>query len=95
MVIKRVDPLSTAKVFGTLYAVIGLIIGAIVSMVALAGGVAANSSGGAGMGVMVGAGAIIAVPIFYGCIGFVGTLVFAALYNVVANTIGGIEMDVE
>jgi hypothetical protein len=83
MIIKRV------------YAAIGLIIGAILSMVALAGGMAANSSGGAGMGAMLGAGAIIAAPIFYGCIGFIGTLVFAALYNVVANVIGGIQVDVE
>ena len=44
---------------------------------------------------LLGAGAIIVFPICYGLIGFVGTLIVAALYNVLANMVGGIEMDVE
>jgi hypothetical protein len=95
MVIKRLGPVSCAKIAGTLYAVIGLILGAIVSMVALAGGIAGNASNGAGLGAMVGAGAIIIFPICYGLIGFLGTLIVAALYNVLANMVGGIQMDVE
>jgi hypothetical protein len=95
MVIKRIGPLSCAKISGTLYAAIGLIFGAIFSMVALAGGMAANSSNGATMGALFGVGAIIIFPICYGLIGFVGTLVAAALYNVLANVVGGIQMDVE
>jgi hypothetical protein len=95
MVIKRVDPVSCAKITGTLYAAIGLIFGAIFSMVALAGGMASDSSNGTGMGALFGVGAIIVFPICYGIIGFVGTLIVAALYNVVANAVGGIRIDVE
>jgi hypothetical protein len=96
VVIKRVSAVSCAKVAGTLYGGIGLIFGAVVSMIALANGVAAKSSGLASLGTLLGAGgAIIAIPIVYGCIGYVGTLLVAALYNIVASIVGGIQMDVE
>jgi hypothetical protein len=95
MVIKRVGPVSCAKISGTLYAAMGLIFGAIFSMVALAGGLASNSSNSAGLGALFGVGAIVVLPICYGLIGFVGTLIAAALYNLLANVVGGIQMDVE
>jgi hypothetical protein len=95
MVIKRIGPVSCAKISGLLYAVIGLIFGAIFSLIALAGGMAANSSNGTGIGALLGVGAIVLLPICYGLIGFVATLVAAALYNVLASTVGGIQMDVE
>jgi hypothetical protein len=95
MIIKRIGPLSCAKISGTLYAALGLIFGAIFSVVALAGGMAATSSSGASMGAMFGVGAIVLFPICYGLIGFLGTLIAAALYNVLANAVGGIQMDVE
>jgi hypothetical protein len=108
MVIKRVGPLSCAKIAGTVYAIMGLIIGGIVSLVALAGGLIssfaaragagglASSSGiGAGAGAMLGVGAIVFFPILYGCMGFIVTLIGAWLYNVVSGLVGGIEMDLE
>ena len=54
MVIKRVGPVSCAKISGTLYAAIGLILGAIFSMVALAGGMVSNSSNGTGLSALLG-----------------------------------------
>jgi Transmembrane domain of unknown function (DUF3566) len=107
MVIKRIGPVSCAKIAGMVYAIMGLIIGGIVSLLALAGGLISNaaragggglasSSGiGAGAGAMIGAGAIVFFPILYGCMGFVLTLIGAWLYNVVSGLVGGIEMDVE
>ena len=41
-----------------------------------------------------GAGAIVFLPIFYGVLGFVMTLVGATLFNVVVGITGGIEVDV-
>jgi hypothetical protein len=38
-------------------------------------------------------GAIILAPIFYGCIGFVMTLIMAALFNVAAGIVGGVEVE--
>ena len=97
MVIKRIAPLSLAKIAGTLYAIMGLIFGCIVSLIALAGGFAsaAETSPFANLGAMVGVGAIIVLPIFYGGLGFVGTLIAAWLYNVIAGVVGGIELDVQ
>jgi hypothetical protein len=97
MVIKRIAPLSVAKITGTLYGVMGLVFGCIVSLIALAGGFAsaAETSEFANLGAMVGVGAVIILPIFYGGIGFVGTLIAAWLYNILAGLVGGIELDVQ
>ncbi len=99
MVIRRIGPISAAKIGGVLYAGLGLIIGACVSLVMMAlGGAAAMSDeapGGAMMGMMFGAGAIIMMPIFYGIIGAVMMLITAALYNLAAKVAGGIEIEVQ
>jgi hypothetical protein len=95
MIIKRIGPVSCAKITGTLYLILGLFFGAIVSLIALIGGFASDSSGAGGMGAIMGVGAIIVFPIMYGCIGFVATLIGAWLYNVLAGMVGGIEMDVQ
>jgi hypothetical protein len=44
---------------------------------------------------MLGVGAIFILPIFYGGIGFIGMLIAAWLYNVIAGFVGGIELDVQ
>jgi len=96
MTITRVGPLSAAKVAGLLYVVIGLIAGALVSLFSMAGAAIGAGSGngdGAMFGALFGVGAIILLPIFYGFFGFVGTLLMAALFNVAAGMVGGIEVD--
>ena len=95
MIVKRVGPLSVAKNAGVLYAVIGLIVGAFFSLFAVAGAFSRDSGAAAGIAGILGVGAIIMFPIFYACIGFVGSLIAAALYNVVAGMVGGIELDLE
>jgi hypothetical protein len=99
MTINRVRPLSAGKVAGLLYALIGLLIGAMFSLVGLLGGAAASAAGeheGPGMmlGAMFGVGAIVLFPIIYGVMGFIGALISAAIYNLVAGIVGGIEVDV-
>jgi hypothetical protein len=69
MVLKRLGPLSCAKITGTLYAILGLVFGAIFSMVSLATGFGSNTSGGMGFGALMGVGAIVALPILYGGLG--------------------------
>ena len=40
MIIKRIGPLSCARLSGLLYAIIGLVLGGIFSLIAMAGGFA-------------------------------------------------------
>ena len=97
MVIRRVGPLSVAKIAATLYAVMGLILGAGFSLIGISGFVTRGSEPApfGPFGAMIGAGSIIFFPIMYACIGFVGSLIAAALYNVVAGMVGGVEVDVQ
>lgn len=93
-VIRRIGVLSMAKMMGVLYALLGLIIGAFVSLIALVGSALGSSSSQSGMiGAVVGIAAIIVFPILYGIIGFLGGLITAWLYNLVAGMIGGIELE--
>jgi hypothetical protein len=95
MTITRVGPLSLAKVAGLLYMAVGLVAGALFSLVAMAGAAMGASRGddGAMFGALFGVGAIIIVPILYACIGFVMTRIMAALFNVATGIVGGVEVD--
>ena len=93
MVVKRIGPMSCAKLAGTLYAIIGLCIGAVMSLLSMAGLFPGGTGDSAITGALFGALAIVFVPIFYGVLGFVTTLISAALYNVLAGVVGGIEVD--
>jgi hypothetical protein len=75
------------------YALMGLLIGAFIALAALAGGFAADQNFGF-LAPFLGVGAIVPFPLFYGCVGFVFTLIGAWLCNVVAGMVGGIELDV-
>ena len=94
MIIKRIGPMSIARLTGMLYAVMGLVIGGIISLVALAGGFASDSEGAAAFGGLIGVAAVVVLPICYGLLGFVATLIAAWLYNVAAGVVGGIEVDI-
>jgi hypothetical protein len=98
MVVKRVGPLSAAKIAAIIYAIFGLVFGALFSLFGMAGALAGggeNSGLGAGIMGMLGVGAIVMLPIFYACLGFVGTLIGALLYNMVASMVGGVEVDIQ
>jgi hypothetical protein len=94
MVVKRVNPLSCAKVAGVLYAIMGLLFGVFFSLFATVGAFAAPDEGFGMLGAVFGIGAVVLMPIFYGCLGFVMTLIGSALYNAIAGMIGGIEIEV-
>ena len=94
MTITRVGPLSVAKIAGLLGVVIGLIAGGFFSLFSLAGAaIGGGGDDGAMFGALFGVGAIILFPIFYGCMAFVMTLIQAALFNLAAGMVGGIEIE--
>jgi hypothetical protein len=76
-----------------LHLIVGLVFGAFVSLFASGGGMAGQQAGLLG-GMFFGAGAIVVLPIFYGVLGFVMTLIGAALFNLVVGVTGGIEVEV-
>jgi hypothetical protein len=99
--IKRIAPLQAGKMIGILYACMGLVIMPIFVLAAIGGAFAQSAQGqhesaapaAVAAGVMFGIGLL--APLFYGVLGFVVGVVGAAVYNVVARWIGGIEVDVE
>jgi hypothetical protein len=97
MVITRVNALSVAKVAAILYAGVGLLIGGMFSLIGIAGlsGAFDSVEGGAFLGALFGIGAIIIMPIIYAVFGFIGSFIFASLFNVAAGMTGGIEVDVK
>ena len=98
MVIKRVGAVSAAKIAAVLYAGIGLLIGVVVALIGMAGmstRLAADSGAPSFLGAIFGVGAIIILPICYGAMGFIFTLIGATLFNVAAGMTGGVEIDVQ
>jgi len=94
MVIRHLGPLSLAKVGAVIYAIFGFLFGCLFALIAL-GGSAADASEMEGFGALFGGGAVVAFPIFYGCLGFVALLFTAWLYNLVAGVVGGVEVEIQ
>jgi hypothetical protein len=95
MVLKRVGAVSLAKVMGTLYVFVGLLIGGVFSLISLAGLAAQQQEGPAVFGFLFGAGAVIWIPVVYGLLGFIGALIMAGFYNLVAGMVGGVRLEIE
>ncbi len=95
MVLKSIGVFSLAKMMGTLYAILGLIVGMIFALLSVVG---AGFAGGGSEGVfalMFGVGAVFILPVFYGVMGFLAGAVVSALYNVIAGMAGGVELNLE
>lgn len=98
MIVKRIGAMSLARITGIIYAGLGLVIGAVFAMFSVFGGAVGVLAGydvGPFLGIFLGAGAIVTFPIMYGFFGFAGGLLVAFLYNLVAERMGGLQLDVE
>jgi len=89
----RIDVFSVAKVAGVVYAALGVVVGVVIALAALAPKAAALPfpllRGGVAFLAVVGA------PVLYGLIGFVAGAVMAAIYNLAARLTGGISFLME
>jgi Transmembrane domain of unknown function (DUF3566) len=97
--VKRVAPGSAFKIGLVMYAILGLVLGifmAFISMVAgTLGSLGQSAAPGAKLiGFGMGFGAIIIFPIGYGIIGGIFAAIGAAIYNLVAGWVGGLEVDI-
>jgi hypothetical protein len=92
--VNKIGVLSAGKVMACLYALLGLIVGGIFAFLALIGAAAGGPNEGVASLVM-GLGSVIFLPIFYGVLGFLGVLLMAVVYNLVASVIGGLEIEMK
>ncbi len=103
--IKKLGVLSVAKMYAAMAFVISLLIaipyGLIIIIFSLIGASGASrSDGGAaialgGGGIVMGIVIMIALPIMYTVIAFIGGVIGAFVYNIFAGFVGGIEIEVE
>jgi hypothetical protein len=59
----------------------------------MVGGALSQEMPGKAFGAMFGVGAIIFFPILYGVLGFIGSLIGAGIYNLLAAMVGGVEIE--
>jgi hypothetical protein len=97
MVLRRIGVVSLGKFMGLLYGLVGLLIGGVVSLLAMLGAAAGRQQeqqqGAAGVLFGIGIAAIIVLPLLYGFFGFLGGRISGALFNLVASLAGGIELE--
>lgn len=86
--ITRIDVLSTALAFGAVCAAFGLAVGVFVSLAAL--GITYHAPGV--VRILFGLGALLVLPVMYGFGGFISGALFSFLYNLIAKSIGGIQL---
>lgn len=103
MTIRRFNVFSVAKIQGFLGFVIGLLIGVVYGLVFMIFGAAISSlapqsdsqaMGGVGA-IVIGLIIMIAVPVFYGILGFIGGAIGALVYNLAAGVVGGLKFELE
>ena len=103
MTIKRFGVFSVAKIYGLLSFIIGLIVGVLYGLFLILFGAAMSAmapggdqalAGGVST-VVLGIIMMIAFPIMYGLMGFIGGAISAVVYNVSAGMIGGIKFELE
>jgi hypothetical protein len=81
--LKSFGILQTATVAGVLYFLFGLIFGVLAALISI-------FTGRFGHAIVM----LIIPPIGYGVVGFIFTAIMCALYNAVAERVGGIEINV-
>lgn len=93
--IKKVNPLSLAKILSIVYALGGLLLGAIGTIFSLLG---VPNPAHLSAGIFLpnfGLASIIFIPIFFALQGFLLGFVFAFFYNLASGWIGGVEVEMD
>jgi len=94
--LKSISPLKLGIVLAALYAVMSLIVVLIILPFTFLGAFSRGGGGAGGAELLgMGFGMLVAAPIIYGIMGFVGGVIVAFVYNVLAKMTGGIEFTVE
>ena len=94
MILRRIDPLSAAKMYAVISAVLMFVFaipaGCLGAMVGSLGSEYGDTGGlGAGLGFFL----LVLYPIMGLIFGFIGGFLMAWVYNLVADRIGGVELE--
>lgn len=93
--LSKVHAVSFGKIYGLIGAVLGFLFGLVWGLVALVSSAALRDTPFAALGAL---GAIL-LPIlgalFYGVISFIGGVITAWIYNIIAKIVGGVKIDLE
>jgi hypothetical protein len=91
--LRSIGVLSCAKIFTVVHAVLGILVGFLFLVVGIIGAATAPSHSRLGtVGIIVLA---VLMPVFYGVLGFVMGAVWAFVYNLAAQSIGGLELQLD
>ena len=98
--VKRIHPASAFRLGLVVYAIFGLIVGVCLglfyTLVGSLGSTLPNASPGMRMlGLGFGLASMIILPIGYAIIGAIGGAIGAAIYNLAAGWVGGLEIDIQ
>lgn len=94
--IKKFEPLSVMKMFGMAYGALGIVEGALFSvMFAVLPMAAPDPKMPRLLGLLFGGLAIVFCPILFGLMGAVSGGLGAVIYNVSARYVGGIQVETE
>ncbi|MCX6953093.1 MAG: hypothetical protein NTV51_13145, partial [Verrucomicrobia bacterium] len=91
--VKRIAPFQLGKMAACLYGAMGLLFVPFFLLMTLAS--AKMPAAQSGMFAAMGVGFALCAPVLYAVMGFIGGVLSAAIYNLVAKWIGGIEVEVE
>ena len=92
--VKRIGVLSLGKIMGVIYGGLGFLIGSIITLLSFLGFFLSQAIDLPFLPIF-GIGAIFLFPLFYGFLGFFAGIFIAAVYNLVAGVVGGIELELE
>jgi hypothetical protein len=92
--VRRIGPGSAFKVGLALYGLVGLIVGLIFGLVSLLGGNLVPPDQAGVFRMFFGVGAIIIFPLCYGIGGGIVAAISAVVYNLIARSVGGLEVDI-
>ena len=105
--VRRVQLISAGKMSGFVGAFLGLLAGIPVSLIAFLAAGSSTAAAGSAQDVLatastvgipaafIGVGAIVAFPLVYGAISFVGGMIYALIYNFVAGWVGGLVLETD
>jgi hypothetical protein len=91
--IKRIAPLQLGKMMGLVYGLLGLLFLPVFFLFSVIG---SQLPGPQRVGMMaMGVGFALFMPVLYAVMGFVFGIIGAAIYNLIAKWVGGIEVEVD